>query len=35
LADVLLILLLCFLGSLVAPARIQAEFAITRRERKS
>jgi hypothetical protein len=34
LADILLILLLFFLGGLTAPPRIQAEFAVARRERK-
>lgn len=33
LVDVLLVLLLFFLGGLAAPARIQAEFAVARRER--
>ena len=33
LVDVLLILLVFFLGGLAVPARIQAEFAVARRER--
>jgi len=35
LVDILLVLLLFFLGGLAAPARIQAEFAVARRERSA
>jgi hypothetical protein len=35
LVDILLVLLFVFLGGLAVPARIQAEFAVARRERSA